>query len=201
MSIPIWTPSIREIFSHDFEERVNQETAEDENAWLWMVPEPLENGEDMSFAWFHLMANKSETEGNLCFQDFWLRKAAQRGSMLAMQELAGLRYHLGHLEESLRWNYRRLYALLGDAAVITEADYWEGWQEDVETTVNNIAFLSGEGIAIGEGVWRNNPRDLGDRRDYRDFLYCLKCGSLKYAFAPIAQCDDSVHASFANFGS
>ena len=200
MSNPLWKPSIRETFSHDFEERVEQETAEDtENAWVWFVPEPLQNGEDMGFAWFHQMARDSEAQGDKCFQDFWLRKAAQRGSWLAMQELAELRYHLGHLDESLRWNFRTLYTLLSDAANITEPDQWEGWQEEVDSTVRNIAFLSGEGIAIGEGVWRNNPRDVGDQRDYPDFLYCLKCGSLKYAFAPIDQCDDSVHAAFRSF--
>ncbi len=200
MSIPLWKPSVREIFSHDFEERVEQETAEDtENAWVWIIPEPLENGADLSYSWFHQNADESEAKGDACFQDFWLRKAAQRGSMIAMQKLAELRYHLGHQEESLRWNFRLLYALLDDAANITESDHWEGWQEEVDSTVRNIAFLSGEGIGIGEGVFRNNPRDLGSQRDYPDFLYCLKCGSLKYAFAPIDQCDDSVHAAFRSF--
>jgi hypothetical protein len=200
VSTPIWKPSIRENFSHDFEERIDQETADDENAWVWIVPEPLENGEDMSSNWFHQMASESEAKGDECFQDFWLRKAAQRGSWLAMQELGELRYKLGHLEESLRWNFRVLYVLLDDAANITGPEHWEGWQQEIEDTIRNIAFLSGEGIGIGEGIWRNNPRDLGDRRDYPGFLYCLKCGSLKYASSAVSECNDSVHAVFANFG-
>jgi hypothetical protein len=103
----------------------------------------------------------------------------------------------------MRWNYRLLDALLdsaSDLSALNPEPSPEDWRQDVESAIKNIAYLRAKGIGIGDGRFSNNPKDLGKVRQYPDFTYCLKCGSMKYAFAPVAQCDDSVHASFRSFG-
>lgn len=198
-----WEPIVREAYFLDFEDWLDKEIRDDDEAWVTIIPDPLENGQDLSTYWFLQQADNANQRDDKCFEDFWLRKAAQRGNWVAMQALADMRYELGHLAEAMRWNYRLLDALLDSASNLSDLDpepSAEDWRLDIESAIKNIAYLVGQGIGLGEGMFSNNPKDLGKIRQYRDFTYCLKCGSMKYAFAPIEQCDDSVHASFRGFG-
>jgi hypothetical protein len=195
-----WVPQIRATYQVDFEDWIDKETSGDE-AWVYMIPEPLENGEDLSPLWFLLQAKDASEEEDKRFEDFWLRKAAQRGSWFAMQELASLRYEHGHLEECMRWN-QRLVACLIDAAtsldqLIPPIDS-DDYREILDGAIGNMAWLASEGV----DTERNNPRDLGPSRNYsgQQFTYCLKCGAWKIATAPLDQCDDSVHMTTRSFG-
>lgn len=197
---PAWNPIVREGFELDFEDWLTREI---DTAYIIMIPDALQNGDDTSAFWFLQQAENANLEDDKCLEDFWLRKAAQRGSWVAMQYLADYRYELGHLNEAMRWNFRLTDALLDNASNLSGLNPKptpEEWRTDLETAIENIAFLSSEGIAVGDGVSTNNPKDLGKKRHYPSLTYCLKCGSLKYESAAIDQCDGSVHVSLRNFG-
>lgn len=81
-----WVPQIRATYQVDFEDRIDKETSGDE-AWVYMIPEPLENGEDLSPLWFLLQAEDASEEEDKRFEDFWLRKAAQRGTVIEQRSL------------------------------------------------------------------------------------------------------------------
>jgi hypothetical protein len=204
MSTPIWRPSIRRHFSEDFEDRLDSESdaPPGEVAWIINIPEELENGEDVSPDYFLLSGIQAEEKGDARFEDLNFRKAAQRGSWLAMQRLAESRYHLGFFDESMRWNQRLLACLLENSPeehFPTFAQLEDMTIEDtIKETRDNIEFLEAEGI----NVKANTPNDLGKNKSYMftQLTYCLKCGTLKFARSLVAQCDDSVHAVFANFG-
>ena len=199
-----WIPGIRKHYSEDFENRLDFENdaLPGEVAWVVNIPENLENGEDVSPDYFLLSGIEAEEKGNARFEDFNYRKAAQRGSWIAMQRLAESRYHLGFLDESMRWNQRLLACLLGNSP----EEHFPAFEnlEDItlEDTIaetrSNITFLAAEGINLEA----NTPEDLGKNRSYTftQFTYCLKCGTLTFAHSPVAQCDDSVHAKFSFFG-
>jgi hypothetical protein len=102
----------------------------------------------------------------------------------------------------MRWNQRLLACLLENSPeehFPTFAQLDDMTIEDtIAETKGNIEFLATEGT----NVEANTPRDLGKNKSYlfTQFTYCLKCGTLKFARSPIAQCDDSVHAKFSSFG-
>lgn len=195
-----WVPKIRPTYQVDFEDWIDLETEGDE-AWVYVIPTPLENGEDSSPLWFIRQALDASKEGDKRFEDFWFRKAAQRGSWYAMQELGTLRYELGHLDECMRWN-QRLISWLNDFAtapdqLVTPLDR-DDFREILDGAIGNVAWLASQGVDAS----KNNPKDLGASRDYtgQQFTYCLKCGKWKIASAPLNQCDDSVHMTTRNFG-
>ena len=195
-----WNPQIRPSYQFDFEDWVDKETVGD-NAWVFFVPEALENGEDMSPDWFLQQSDVSFNDGNEMLEDFWARKAAQRGSWLAMENLATLRYELGHLDECMRWN-QRLIACLNDSAASPDQLVpplgQDELREKLDAAIGNVEWLESEGIDSKV----NNPRDLGINRNYigQQFTYCLKCGKWKSATALLDQCDDSVHVVASHFG-
>jgi hypothetical protein len=195
-----WVPRIRPTYQVDFEDWIDLETVGDE-AWVYIIPSPLENGEDLSALWFIRQAIDSSQAGDKRFEDFWFRKAAQRGSWYAMQQLGTLRYELGHLDESMRWNQRLISWLMDFASMPDQLETpldSKAFREVLDGAIGNVSFLSSEGV----DATRNNPKDLGASRDYtgQQFTYCLKCGKWKIASAPLNQCDDSVHMTTRNFG-
>jgi len=209
-----WVPRERPNFRVDFEDWYDLENGFDEGVWLAIIPEPLENGEDLSPLWFILMSAQAAENDKKSQEDFWLRKAAQRGSWYAMKELAALRYELGHLEESMRWN-QRLISWLNDFAsapdhLITPLER-DDFREILDDAIANVAYLASQGVSAST----NNPKDLYAKSSFAEQLsvkdewqkykseqttYCLKCGKWKIGSAPLSQCDDSVHLTPFNFG-
>lgn len=195
-----WIAKVRPKYQLDFEDWIDTETQGDE-VWVYSIPEPLQNGQDMSPYWFLKSAQECLDEGDKRFADLYFRKAAQRGSWLAMLELADMRYELGHLEECMRWNQRLIACLLdyaGREDELLPPISKEDWREELDRANANVSILASEGISVE----LNNPKDIGESRDYmaRQFTYCLKCGSWKIGTAPVEQCDDSVHMTTRNFG-
>jgi hypothetical protein len=127
-----------------------------------------------------------------------LRKAAQRGSALAMMLLGFGRSALQHDQEALRW-FRRVRFLLADPGNETNIS------EEARTKMFTDAIKNAE-ICVHNGAnpLESEPQDVGVKSLGALGLgpiYCLVCGSSKVPSAPPEQCDDSVHLVSRHFGS
>ena len=172
-------------------------TRESDESWVTMVPQQLENGEDLSYGWFMQQSEISANEGSSMMEDYWLRKAAQRGSAIAMMLLGESRSELEHDDEALRW-FRRAEFLVSDERNdpdLSASDRAEILRDSREFANTTIANGANPNVLA--------PRDIGVNSLAAEGLamtYCLRCGMAKYPNAPLGQCDDTVHVVEHRFG-
>lgn len=164
-----------------------------------LIPQASLDGSDTTFLWFLQGADRAQQDNLPAVEDLFLRKAAQRGSWFAMDQLASWRYELGHFEECMRWNSRLLTFLaenknqIGEQIPPISDSEFNTLQEDAKA---NIEWLKSQGVSVG----RNTPNDLSPSRFIQEHTYCLKCGKLKFSNAPIDSCNNDVHIVMHNFG-
>jgi len=190
-----WIPQVRGHYSVDFQDWRAKESPDER--WVLMIPEPLLNGEDLSYDWFIVQSEEASEEGSPMMEDFWLRKAAQRGSAFAMMVLGELRADMAHDAEALRW-YRRVEFLLQDDRNDPGLD--PGLREEMLRDARTNAEVA---IANGADPMAVVPHDLGvNSRSAAGLahVYCLRCGCAKLPTAPPGQCDDSVHLELRRIG-
>jgi hypothetical protein len=190
-----WSPRVRTHYSLDFEDWRALECPSER--WALMIPEPLTNGGDLSYEWFIVQSEVASDEGSPMMEDFWLRMAAQRGSVLAMMVLGELRAGIAHDDEALRW-YRRVEFLLQDPR--NDPGLEPAEREQMLADARTNAQIA---IANGADSGAISPQDLGAQSlaaAGRAHTYCLRCGRAKVPTAPPGQCDDSVHLELRNFG-
>jgi len=188
----VWDPKIRLRAVMDFEDLRRLESPE---TWLISIPKELTNGQDTSYTWMLLQSGNFPDEPLM--EDYFLRKAAQRGSALAMMILGEMRANLEFDQEALRW-YRRVEFLLLDSRNEPELP-----KADRQEMLKDARGNGEIAIANGADPREDYPNDVGEGSELpaKGFTYCLKCGKLKIVTAPIDQCDDSVHMEFRQFNS
>ena len=189
-----WTPLVRPKYHVDFED---WRTRESDEVWVTMIPEQLENGEDPTYGWFLQQSEISADEGSPMMEDFWLRKAAQRGSVIAMMCLGEGRSELEHDDEALRW-FRRAEFLVSDER--NDPNLEASDRAEIQRDSRQFAETT---IANGADPQARAPEDIGVNSLAAAGLeptYCLRCGTWKYPDAPLGQCDDTVHMVEHRFG-
>lgn len=182
-----WLPIRRQNYYEDFEDWIDKETVGDE-AWVYVIPKELEDGSDLSPKWFLGAVKECQENNDRMFEDFYLRKAAQRGSWEAMSMLAIRRYGWGFFDESMRWN-QRILSLGSHKADAIQGSWTQPDTSILEEVKSNIGYLA----SIGVSATDNDPQDLGKNRKDTKHTYCLKCGRRKQSTEPFGKCDGTTH--------
>ena len=135
-------------------------------------------------------------------EDFFLRGAAARGSIVAMTDLMLNVYNSEKDDwEAWRWARRVLFLLGRSDRIDTSVD--QEMLESIEPMAKETAErVEKEMPKTKDGrVFLQLPRAPQDVGLPGQFNYCLNCGRWKLPDAPLDQCDDSVHLVRRVFGS
>jgi len=178
-------PTVRAAWFNDFENRIEQE---DDEVWV-LMPNPYSLRDDEEAGIYFVeeaefVYGTDAPEASNTMYDLFLRMAAQRGNLRAMNLLALDRFEWGMFDESSRWAGRVIWELENSESRNAAQDA----EADREFATEILRDCEQEGVTLNE-----YPLDVSPKFADMGLTYCLLCGRLKNKVAPKEQCDDSVH--------
>jgi hypothetical protein len=187
-----WTARHRQ-WHEDFEDFTDREHNHSSGLVMWMLPEPLLNGEDLDSEPFLQWAIEAWDKDEDQMADHYLRLAANRGNWYAMVCLAEDRAERFEFdEESWRWASRVVFFLEDERNEFI--DYLG--RETRDDVIANARHMMAICVKNNPAADQTPPNDVGAGAEQK---YCLRHGRPVYRDTPVGTCDDSAHLVLRGF--